>query len=69
MTNFKAPQVVFFEAPPGYENAYPWTNGTSLLFIGEITNMPGHCIVVDRKGKVYWGYHTDVFREPAEEEL
>jgi hypothetical protein len=25
--------------------------------------------VVDRKGKVWWGYHEEDFREPTEDEL
>ena len=70
MIKFKAPQVVIFGDPPkGYETQYPWKAGVSLLFLGEITNMPGHCAVVDREGKVYWGYHTDNFRQPTEDEI
>ena len=52
---FKTPQIVIFKQPPkGYENAYPWKPNQSLLFLGEIANMPGHCVIVDRRGKVYW---------------
>ena len=64
------PRIVIFDDPPkGYEDKYPWKAGTSLLFLGEIANMPGHCVVVDKAGKVHWGYHTENFREPTEDEL
>jgi hypothetical protein len=66
---FNVPQLVIFEAPKGYENHYPWRNGDHMLFMGEITNMPGHCVIVNKEGKTFWGYHTDNFREPREDEL
>lgn len=68
--SFVAPQVVIAKTPPKeYEKNYPWKGGESLLYLGEITNMPGHLVVVDRKGKVRWGYHDDNFRHPTEEEI
>jgi DNA-binding XRE family transcriptional regulator len=48
---------------------YPWKAGESLLYLGEIKQMPGHVAVVDRKGRVHWGYHDDNFREPKESEV
>ncbi len=33
--------------------------GEMVLFMGEIPNMPGHCVFADPKGKVHWGYHPD----------
>jgi len=67
---FKQNQIVIFDNPPkGYEDKYPWKVGQSLLFLGEVVQMPGHCIVVDKAGKVYWGWHTDNFREPTEDEI
>jgi len=47
---------------------YPWKEGDSLLYLGEIVNMPGHCSVVTRKGEVHWGYHTENFRIATEDE-
>lgn len=41
----------------------------SLVFLGEIQNMPGHCIIVLPSGKIIWGYHTDDFIELTEEEV
>jgi hypothetical protein len=37
--------------------------------LGEIKQMPGHCIVVRKDGKVYWGHHTENFRKAKEEEI
>jgi len=55
--------------PKGYQWQYPWKIGEILLFMGEIKQMPGHCLVVNRAGKIYWGYHTDGFIEPSEDEV
>jgi hypothetical protein len=67
---FKPYQIVIFVPPKGYEgHGYPFKSGESLLFLSEIVQMPGHCAVVNRSGRVYWGYHTDNFREPLEEEI
>jgi len=39
------------------------------VFLGEIANMPGHCIVAEIKtGRLLSGYHSDNFEElPADE--
>jgi hypothetical protein len=55
--------------PPEIRKQYPFAVGEALLFVGEITNMPGHCVLVRKDGKVLWGYHTDNFIELMEEEL
>jgi len=39
----------------------PFKVGESYLCLGEIRNMPEHYIYVDRRGKVYWGWHSDFF--------
>jgi len=46
-----------------------WKDGDHLLFMGEIDNMPGHGVFVERDGTVHWGHHPDEFREPREDEL
>ena len=51
-----------------YKAQYPFTLGERVLFLGEIAEMPGHCVVVKRDGRVMWGYHTDNFRELTEDE-
>jgi len=67
---FKQNQIVIFNDPPKeYENLYPFKKCQPLLFLGEVVQMPGHCIVVDKSGKVYWGYHISNFREPLDNEF
>lgn len=40
------------------------------VFLGEIPNMLGHCVVLNhRTGKVHSGYHTENFAELAEDEV
>ena len=42
--------------------AYPFPKGCTLLCLGEIRNMPGHCAIVDTdSGKVHAGFHCEVF--------
>jgi DNA-binding XRE family transcriptional regulator len=64
---FKAMQIVI-ALPSSKKWRYPWKAGDSLLYLGEILQMPGHVAVVDRKGKIHWAYHDDNFREPKESE-
>jgi len=43
-----------------------------LVYLGEIPNMPGHCIVMSFERydhAIYTGYHTDNFVELTEDEL
>jgi len=54
--------------PPEIRKQYPFAVGEPVLFIGELVNMPGHCVLVRKDGKVLWGYHTDNFIELTEEE-
>lgn len=70
LRKLKLPRLVVADIPPkGFEGKYPWKDGQTLLFLGEIEQMPGHCVVVDKAGKVHWGFHTDNFREPTEDEI
>lgn len=56
-----APCVVKFVLPKGAKASdYPFQEGEHYLFMAEITNMPGHCVISDNC-RVYWGYHTDSF--------
>lgn len=52
-----------------HTSGYPFKHGESMLLLGEIHNMPGHVAVVNKKGKIFWGYHDDNFREPTEDEV
>lgn len=40
------------------------------IFLGEVTNAPGHCILVDlNTGLISGLYHTDNFRIATEDEV
>jgi hypothetical protein len=40
------------------------------VFLGEIPNMQGHCVVAGHKsGKIFSGYHTNNFIELTEDEV
>jgi hypothetical protein len=48
---------------------FPFKIGETLLFFGEIENMPEHCAVAKLKsGKIYVGYHLDNFEKLSESE-
>ena len=68
---FKKNQLVKFYLPnPKDAKDYPlFKIDEILLFLGEIKQMPGHCIVVNHAGRVLWGYHTSNFVEPSEDEI
>jgi hypothetical protein len=52
----------FSEIPIEYHKAYPFSYNDDFLFLGEITQMPGHCLVMNhRTGQLYSGYHSDNF--------
>jgi hypothetical protein len=59
-----------FDAIPNeYHAKYPFMDGRTYVFFGEIPNMPGHCVVADhRSGQLYSGYHTENFIELTDEE-
>jgi hypothetical protein len=50
---------------------YPFNRNSRYVFLGEITNMPGHCVVMnfEEDGKIIPGYHTEDFAELTEDEL
>jgi len=54
--------------PKELRKQYPFGRDEHLMFIGEIVNMPGHCVLVRKNGEVVWGYHTDNFKELTDEE-
>lgn len=56
--------------PVEYHAKYPFIKDELYVFLGEIPNMGGHCIVVEHKtGKIFSGYHTENFSEVPEAEL
>ena len=55
--------------PPSTSTEYPFRPGVSYIFLGEIPNMPTHCVVAEQQsGRLYAGYHTDHFVELSEDE-
>jgi len=59
----------FENTPAEYHKAYPFTEKDRFVYLGDIVQMPGHCIVVRLKDdKVFTCYHTDDFVELTEEE-
>jgi hypothetical protein len=49
---------------------YPFKPKKAYLFLGEIPNLPGHCLVADAKtGRIWTGYHTENFQEFARHEI
>ena len=51
------------------EYKYPFNEGETVLVLGDIAMMPGHCVIADRKGRVHFGYHTSDFRKLTQEEV
>jgi hypothetical protein len=40
-----------------------------VVFLGEIPNMPGHCVVAGHtSGRIYSGFHTEIFQEYKEDQ-
>lgn len=50
-----------------YRDQYPFFKQVRYIYLGEIPNNPGHCIVMDDDGKHYVGYHTENFVEISDE--
>lgn len=65
--------LVFFRfdnLPEEYWRGYPFIPQRPYVFLGEIPNMPGHCVVMDHAdGKFHSGFHTENFTEIAEDEM
>ena len=52
-----------------YHSDYPFNKNQRLIFMGEIPNMPGHCVLMDAvTTKLYSGYHTENFKELMDDE-
>ena len=58
------PYLAVFHPPEGYEAQYPFSDGDLFVVLGELENMPEHCIVAAQKdGKIYFPYHLDGFHK------
>jgi len=58
------------DLPEAYKYEYSFKNGEVFIFMGELTNMKGHCIVVRLSdGKLFFCFSIDNFVELKEDEL
>lgn len=56
--------VSFSPVNSSKKKGYPFKLGEHLIFLGEIENMPGHCVVAKLKsGKIIVGFHTENFKK------
>jgi hypothetical protein len=70
LRNMSLVKFDYDDVPEKYHKMYPFEDGESYLFLGEIVNMPGHCAVVcSQTGRTYIGYHTEDFIELTEDEV
>ena len=61
--------LVTFE-PYGPWELYPFKQDTIFVFLGEIPDMEGHCIVIEKgSSEVHVGYHTENFHEIPKNDL
>jgi len=58
----------FTNLPEKYHSQYPFKKNESILFLGEIPQMKGHCVVARSDGTLSWAWHTDNFVELTKEE-
>lgn len=49
--------------------SYPFHEGDTVLVLGDIAKMPGHCVIALKNGKVVFGYHTENFTPLTDEEI
>ena len=61
--------LVKFECNDDFWDTYPFTKNDTYVYMGEIPNMPGHCVVADYKtGNLISGYHIESFKELKDDE-
>lgn len=54
---------------PERSRAHPLKPGHAYVFLGEIPQTPGHCVIADpTAGRIWAGYHTDNFEEVPRDE-
>lgn len=54
--------------PEAYKK-HPIKLGELVIFMGNIPNSPGHCVVAKHSGKVVWLVHPEDFRLATDEEV
>jgi hypothetical protein len=59
----------FDGCPVEYHKKCPFSSEVVYVYLGDIVNMPGHCVVVEHEtGRIYSGFHTENFVEIPEDE-
>ena len=59
----------FKDTPVIYHKQYPFSEVDRFVYLGDIKQMPGHCVIVNTKtGQMHCCYHTSNFIEVPEEE-
>jgi hypothetical protein len=62
-------RFVYDDIPAEHHSQYPFTRQGIYVFLGEIPNMPGHCVVAEHpRGQIFSGYHTESFAEVPEDQ-
>jgi hypothetical protein len=74
--NHKPNSIVVFDPDwnEEYKAVVDWDKldfkvGECVLCLGNIANVPGHCSVAKRDGRVIWMVHPEDFRKAKENEL
>ena len=63
-------RFAFENLPRRWHRDYPFKPRRAYLFLGEIANMGGHCVVIDpQTNRIYSGYHTGIFVELTADEI
>ncbi len=73
MRNIKINSLVKFNyenIPAEFLEKYPFEKNDVYVFLGEISNMPGHGIFIDyQTGQIFCGYHIEYFTEINKDEM
>lgn len=64
-TKPRSKELVKFKGASGFSRL---ENGETVVFMGEIKQAPGHCIVAKSDGTMSWMHHTDDFELIPNEE-
>jgi hypothetical protein len=69
MKKFKHCEIIVFDPKWEIPKKHPLKRNEVVVFIGNIPNVPGHCVVAKHNGKVVWMVHISDFRIATEEEV
>jgi hypothetical protein len=67
---FTLVQFDYNAVPKTHQDSYPFLEGKTYIYLRDISNMPGHCVVMDYSThELYSGYHTSNFRVLKHKEI